>query len=100
MDSHGIDGYGQTRIEELVNRITTFNFESYLTQAIGGTGSGCFSVEEDEHVVTGFILYKSFQNPIRSVPDAKPQWQHYSWSTKWSFFEYPGIETHCCETED
>ena len=59
------------RIEEFVDRIATFNFESDLAQAIGGTCSGGFCVEEDEHVVTGFTLYQSFQNPICSVPDAE-----------------------------
>ena len=61
------------RIEEFVDRIATFNFESDLTKAIGGTCSGGFGIEKDEHVVTGFILYQSFQNPICSVPDAESQ---------------------------
>ena len=67
MDGHGIDGYRHARIEELVDRIATFNFESDLAKAVCGTSSGGFGIEEDEHVVTGFILYKSFQNPICSV---------------------------------
>ena len=58
MDGHGIDGYGHARIEELVDRIATFNFESYLTKAIGGTVSGGFCIEKNEHVVTGFTLYQ------------------------------------------
>jgi hypothetical protein len=49
MDGHGIDGYRHARIEEFVDRIATFNFESYLTQAIGGTVSGGFCIEKDEH---------------------------------------------------
>ena len=52
---------GMPGIEELVDRCALFGFEGDLAQAVGGTRSGGFCVEEDEHVVTGFILYKSFQ---------------------------------------
>jgi hypothetical protein len=47
--------------------------------------------------VTWFTLYKSFQNPICSVPDAETQRQHDSWSTERGFFEFPDVETDCCE---
>jgi hypothetical protein len=100
VDGHGVDGYGHARIEKLIDRVATVNFESYLTQAIGRTCSGGFSIEENEHAVPGFILYKSFQNPICSVPDAEPQGQHYSWPAQWRFFELPGIETDCCNAKD
>ena len=100
MDGHGVDGYGHARIEELIHRIATFNFESYLTKAIGGSCSGGFCIEKDEHGVTGFTLYQSFQNPICSVPDAESQRQHDSWSTQWRFFEFPYIKTDCCNAKD
>ena len=82
MDGHGVDGYGHARIEELVDRIAIFRFEGDLAKAIGRTFSGGFCIEEDEHVVTSVTLYQSFQNPICSVPDAEPQWQHDSWSNR------------------
>jgi hypothetical protein len=58
MDGHGIDGYGHAGIEKFINRIATFNFESYLTQAIVGTCSGGFGIEKDEYVVTEFTFYQ------------------------------------------
>jgi len=76
VDGYGharVDGYGHARIKELVNRMALLGFEGDLTQAIGGTVSGGFCVEKDEHVVTGFTLYKSFHNPICSVPYAESQ---------------------------
>jgi len=86
MDGHGVDCDRHARIEELVNRYSFLCFEGDLAKAISGTVSGGFCIEKDEHVVTGFTLYQSFQNPICSVPDAEPQWQHDSWSTQWRFF--------------
>ena len=91
---------GMPGLKSSLTAAAIFSFEGDLTEAIGGTGSGGFCVEEDEHVVTGFTLYQSFQNPICSVPDAESQRQHDSWSTQWRFFEFPSIETDCCNTKN
>jgi hypothetical protein len=69
MDGHGIDGYGHTRIEQLVDRIAPFSFEGDLANAIGETVSGGFCIEKDEHILTGDTLYQLFQYPICSVND-------------------------------
>ena len=101
MDSHGIDGDRHARIKELVDRESPLcSFERNLANAIGGNFSGGFCVDVYAHAVTGFTLYQSFHYPICSVTYAEPQWQHDSWSTQWRFFELPGIETDCCNTEN
>ena len=61
MDGHGVDGYRHAGIEELVDRMATFGFEGDLAQAIGGTSSGGFCVEEDEHVVTDLPYMNRFR---------------------------------------
>jgi hypothetical protein len=33
-------------------------------------------------------------HPKHSVPDAKSQRQHDSWSTQWGLFKFPGINSH------
>ena len=68
--------------------------------AIGGTCSGGFRVEKNEHGVTGLTLHETFYNPICSVPDAEPQRQHDSGSAKGSLFEFPNIETDCYNPKD
>ena len=70
---HSVDGNRHARVEKLVGSEAIFSFEGDLANAIGGTVSGGFCVEEDEHVVTGFTLYQSFQNPICSVTYAETQ---------------------------
>ena len=58
---------GNSGVKWFVDGENIFSFESDLAKAIGGTCSGGFGIEKNEHEMTGIILYKSFQNPIRSV---------------------------------
>ncbi len=64
-----------------------------------------YRFERYRYAISGFNsmeswpLYHIFNHPKHSVPDAKTQGKHDSWSTQWGFFEFPGKDSHCQETK-
>lgn len=52
------------------------------------------------HLKATVTLKELFDYPIRDVPDAYAQRQHYSWSTQGCLLEFPGKDSNCHDAEN